>query len=1115
MPKKIVLCFLIVLLVLLSSCENFMKGSSVKDELNRLVEEANSPDVELYFYSDSKEGVVAPNGIVSHRKGQTFPIVFIENSGYRFLRWEVLDRKTMEPVTDALVFENPGARETKATLVRTVENLYIHPVCVELPRVVSFYPAELDGGVYANTPVRITFNMPVTLPAQELSDHPLVKVLQTYPLVDGEYSDITNYFNQPQLSEDGRIISVSPKSRELSEYIQNQNVEKVIMVKVSLTPDITALVNGIKLNRYVPDTTDDAFYYRINYHVEEEAPEKIAFFATRDELLYEKMAGVEEAALSDYTKLEGGFLEGTALSNVQAQSVYSRMAGQYVYFYGEYRDTDSGFDTILVEEKFLNTKEGIPSPDKEWVKGNSSGLVKWDTASGSTRFILKYKINSNDGAVNLRITPCDFCGNKSQPLEYTLFKSTRIGLEKVEPFNWLGEEQSEENFYTLSLISEDNEIFEIPKKEDIPKTVRLAYECLSTTQSEIINYNKYLSGHELKELLFKNIYLPPDYYRVYYKIDDGDYIPFDFHDNSEDYDYIDVSSWIKTFDVDSIEGLTFKILVEDVLGNKEEREYQFPGLPEIACANSEMDPPLFYVSSDYYFDGLLLISPRNDNYPVEEQFDDNYFTGLYDIAVCKNKNLIGPLKYFNADELIPDSTITSNIQIESIQLGAAEDNAGTHNIIVTLNDEAWKIDENQSFDTLYIRYTTSDYNNPSQMATWYIKEFEKNQITCSFSVSTEQLYGNGLNVVVWGKQGILMSDEVANTDLNLFLQSTSVTDNAPPLFENFERTLEQLQLVLEFCAESTDYNYEEYIIHPEIKEFMSGLDYIEWWEEESPSIKFRAGHDFDWIEYVIPNWDLDSPKGKIHIKAADKKNNISECVFPYAFYDNIFTFEVMGRTEDDRRKFCMPNDVKNCSNYELIISSENNPSIVPFSLSYNINETESHYFSTRSNTAEYVINLSDELMSIKSEELEKDGLYLAIQDSLVKIAFTAEIPNSSIAYDSDNFGVSNAIYMYCGSVSDFSGKIVFLENGAMLSSNYPVIVYTLVTKQPYEECKDWDIKKWDRRRKQIGKEYFDFKNSVTTDIYESPLDQIEPGECYIMVAHFSDGSIKYSSVRQR
>ena len=57
MPKKIVLCFLIVLLVLLSSCENFMKGSSVKDELNRLVEEANSPDVELYFYSDSKEGV--------------------------------------------------------------------------------------------------------------------------------------------------------------------------------------------------------------------------------------------------------------------------------------------------------------------------------------------------------------------------------------------------------------------------------------------------------------------------------------------------------------------------------------------------------------------------------------------------------------------------------------------------------------------------------------------------------------------------------------------------------------------------------------------------------------------------------------------------------------------------------------------------------------------------------------------------------------------------------------------------------------------------------------------------------------------------------------------------
>ena len=296
---------------------------------------------------------------------------------------------------------------------------------------------------------------------------------------------------------------------------------------------------------------------------------------------------------------------------------------------------------------------------------------------------------------------------------------------------------------------------------------------------------------------------------------------------------------------------------------------------------------------------------------------------------------------------------------------------------------------------------------------------------------------------------------------------------------------------------------------------MSGLDYIEWWEEATPDIKYRAGHDFDWIEYLIPNWDLDSPKGKIHIRAADNKNNISECIFPYTFYDNIFTFEVMGKAEEDRRKFCIPNDIKNCKDFELIISREDGTAQLPCKLKYNINENESNYFSIRPNFTDYVINLSDEKMTDKCEELEKDDYYLEIQDSLVKIAFTATIPNPSSAYDSDNFGVSNAVYMYCGTISDFSSKIVFLENGAMLTSNYPVIVYTLVTKQPLSECKDWDIKQWDRRRRQIGKEYFAFNSSGSSDIYESPLDQIEPGECYIIVAHFSDGSIKYSSVRQR
>lgn len=1110
MPKKHVLCFLIVLLVLLSSCENFMKGSGVKDELSKLVEEANAPEVELYIACDPKYGVVAPSGYVSYKKGQSFNLVFLENPGYQFAGWQVQDKTSLQQVQGALAFENPTAKETKAKLLTSTKNLYISPVCLELPQVESFYPSEIDNGVFANTPIRIKFNIAVQFPDQQMTGRQLVKVMQIYPLVQGEPVDISDYYNLPLLSDDEKTITLTPKAQELSAYIQNQNMEKLIRVKVSLNADINAMVNGKALYRYVPDNTDDAFYYRVNPHVEDTPPEKINFFVTRDELLYDELSASDAPSLSGFTPLESGVLEGTALSEVQAESVYSRMAGQYIYFYGEYKDTDSGFDSILVEEKFVNTKEGIPSPDKDWIRGDTSGLVKWDTATGSTRFILKYKIKSDDGAINLKITPYDFCGNQSPSQQYTIFKSTRIGLENVEPFNWLGGEVSVDNIYNLCLIDED---YSYIAPNDIPKTVRIAYKCLSEEEEEINGYNRYLQGHELREYLFKDIYMPPRYYSVFYKIDGRDYVPFEYHEAEEDLDTIKVASWIKTFDVDSIEGLKFKLLIEDALGNKEEKEYQFPGMAEIVCANDQMDPPLFFVSSEYAFDSLVAI---DSNTYAHEQFEDNYFADFYDVVLCKNKNLIGPVKIFDPCELIQDTKIDSGIQIQSIRLGASDDNTGKQTLIMTLNDDAWKINENQNFDTLYMRYTTSDCDDDTQMAIWYIQQFEKNKTTCTFFVNTEELYGNGLNAVVWGKKDNVMSEEVIYTDNNnRFYHSDSIKDNAPPVFQNVARTMETFNLILSVCEDSTGYNYEEYIIHPEIKEFMSGLDYIEWWEEATPDIKYRAGHDFDWIEYLIPNWDLDSPKGKIHIRAADNKNNISECIFPYTFYDNIFTFEVMGKAEEDRRKFCIPNDIKNCKDFELIISREDGTAQLPCKLKYNINENESNYFSIRPNSTDYVINLSDEKMTDKCEELEKDDYYLEIQDSLVKIAFTATIPNPSSAYDSDNFGVSNAVYMYCGTISDFSSKIVFLENGAMLTSNYPVIVYTLVTKQPLSECKDWDIKQWDRRRRQIGKEYFAFNSSGSSDIYESPLDQIEPGECYIIVAHFSDGSIKYSSVRQK
>ena len=1088
------------------SCENFMRGSNTRAELERLLEEANAPEVEIYIACDTKYGVVAPNGYVRHKKGQSFTLVFIENPGYKFIRWQVVDKDTLQPVTDAISFDDSTAKETKVKLLRTAQNLYISPVCAQLPRVESFYPSEIDSGVYANTPIRIKFNMPVNLPTKQQ----LVQVMQTYPLKDGEYTDITEYYNAPVLSDDGTTIQLIPQSQRLADYIEKQNHEKLIRVSVSLNPEINAIVGGVACYRYVENSTDNAFAFRLNNHIEDQPPEERQFFATRTSLTLSDVEAKDVIDTSSLALIPLGLLND--LQNVQAQSVYDRMTGEYLYLYGEYKDADSGFDTIIIEEKLTNTKEGIPVTDRDWLKGDVSSIQKWETPAGSTRFLLKYKIKSEDGAINFKITPVDYCGNAASEKNFTIFKSTRIGLENVEPFNWLGAEQSEENLYTWCLI--DDELADI-SVNSIPKTVRIAYECKSNTENEVAVYKKYLRGHELKELLFGDIYLQPDDYSVSYKIDGNEYVQFDYHEEAEEFDSIGVASWISTFDVDSVEGLTFTVLVEDALGNKEENNYEFPGAAEINCANYEMDPPLFYVSSDYDFDGLLVIDTVNWKH---EQFEGNYFTDLFNLVVCKNKNLIGPLQYFTLDDLIPEEIIDSNITIQSIQFESTGEKTGTHRIFVNLNSNAWYINSNDFYDELFIRYSTSYKNgDDSELAIWNIKEFEKNSTTCSFCVNTEELYENGLNVAVWGKKGNVISEEVNYKDSYFLYHSSSLKDNAAPVFYDVERTLENLEFIFSAVGDSSGYNYEEYMIHPEIKEFMSGLDYIEWWSDEYPQIKYSAGVECDWKEFIIPNWDMDLPKGNIHISAVDKKNNKSECVLPYTFYYNYFDFKVMGTSGDDRRKFCMPNEIKRCRDFVLIISTEDTAVQNICKIAYKINESESNYFSIKPYSTDYVINLTDSKMCQKIDECdeETEDFYLNIQDKLVKFTYTASIPNCPDLYDSDNFGVSNAVYCYCGDLDeDFFSKIVFLENGAMLSSNYPAIVYTLVTKHSYEECKSWDINKWDRRRKQIGKEYFDF-GSTTSDIYESPLDQIAPGECYIMVAHFSDGSVKYSSVRQK
>lgn len=116
---------------------------------------------------------------------------------------------------------------------------------------------------------------------------------------------------------------------------------------------------------------------------------------------------------------------------------------------------------------------------------------------------------------------------------------------------------------------------------------------------------------------------------------------------------------------------------------------------------------------------------------------------------------------------------------------------------------------------------------------------------------------------------------------------------------------------------------------------------------------------------------------------------------------------------------------------------------------------------------------------------------------------------------------SSPKYYYTGLDSSYefknSGKYDYiLANGSskesvVVSSDAPVFVHTVVTTYPYDTCKYWTVDDWEFYKKTIGDEQFDF-TARDQQKYNIPVEQINQYECYVVIAHFADGTSAMSDV---
>ena len=129
----------VFLCIALSACNNFMNAANTAQQIQEAIEIANSNPVTVYVRADEGTGTVS-TAQLRLKKKETFDIFFRPATGWEFVEWEVLNRQSGEPVTDAIEFKDKTALETKGTVLQPLEGLEIHPKCRLLPAILQVTP---------------------------------------------------------------------------------------------------------------------------------------------------------------------------------------------------------------------------------------------------------------------------------------------------------------------------------------------------------------------------------------------------------------------------------------------------------------------------------------------------------------------------------------------------------------------------------------------------------------------------------------------------------------------------------------------------------------------------------------------------------------------------------------------------------------------------------------------------------------------------------------------------------------------------------------------------------------------------------------------------------------
>ena len=199
-------------LTVFASCENFLKGGQVRDEILDAIAYNNAPECTVNF-SDEGMGSFLVNKKETFKVGYASQVQFeVKTNDYSFIGLKAVKNSDKTSLKDYVKFElvDDGKVNTandiykyNITILKERKDILIIPDFVIIPKVSSVYPPFDPKGYDQDTTIQITFN--TQMDEESFQNFSELQI----QMADG--TDVKSFYETPYFSADKTILNIPTK----------------------------------------------------------------------------------------------------------------------------------------------------------------------------------------------------------------------------------------------------------------------------------------------------------------------------------------------------------------------------------------------------------------------------------------------------------------------------------------------------------------------------------------------------------------------------------------------------------------------------------------------------------------------------------------------------------------------------------------------------------------------------------------------------------------------------------------------------------------------------------------------------------------------------------------